>query len=182
MVTKEMISTTKSLLHDYIKKKWLAEEVFSTKWWMMVAFIVFSYILVFLLLNKRRYSELLFFGSLVTVFNLVFSIFGSNFDLWSYNIRIFPITPSPFLYDLTIIPLYYMLVYQYSSDWKRFLLLNAVLAALISFGFFPTLKAFDIVSFSNNWRAPYFFPFVFIFSVIARIVVLGTLKAKKATK
>lgn len=144
----------------------------------MIAIIVLSYIVVFLLLDKRRYTELLLFGSLMTVMSLVLSILGSNFDLWSYNIRLLPTTPSPFLYDLTIIPLYYMLVYQYSPDWKRFLLWNAVLAGLISFAFYPTLQVFDIVSYSNGWIPAYFFPFIFISSLIARVVLIATLNLR----
>ncbi|MDR3587475.1 MAG: hypothetical protein P4L59_19500 [Desulfosporosinus sp.] len=142
----------------------------------MIATIALSYILVFWLLDKRRYTELLLFGSLVTVTSLVLSIFGSNFSWFTYNIRILPLTPSPVLYDLTIIPLYYMLVYQYSPDWKRFLLWNAVLSGLIAFGFYPALQAFDIVNFSNNWIPAYFFPIVITFSLISRAVVLGTLR------
>lgn len=179
MVTEEMISTTKSQLHNYIMAKWLAEDVFSTRWWFMIAGIVLSYIVVFWILDKRRYTELLFFGSLVTVTSLVYTILGSNLDLWSYNIRILPTTPSPFLYDLTIIPLYYMLVYQYSPDWKRFLLWNAVLAGLISFAFYPALLVFDIVNFSNGWIPAYFFPFIFISSLIARVVLIATLNLKQ---
>jgi hypothetical protein len=71
MVTKEMISSTKILLLDYIMSKWLAEEVFYAKWWFMVAFIVLSYIFVFSILEKCRYTQLLFYGSLGTVFSLV---------------------------------------------------------------------------------------------------------------
>lgn len=174
MVTSEMIRQAKMTMHDYVLAKWIAEDVFSPKWWGFVALIIFSYILCFSLLDKRRFTQLLLFGSLLAVSSVVISIFGSNFNLWSYNSRLVPTIPSPFVYDLTIIPLYYMLVYQYSPTWKSFLIWNCVLAGIIAFGYFPALSALKVMSL-ENWSYFGFFAVNFSLAVIARAVVLGVM-------
>lgn len=178
MVTSEMIHQAKLTTHDYVLAKWLAEDVFSPKWWGFVVLIAISYILCFSLLDKRRYTQILLFGSLMAVASVVISIFGSNFDLWSYHSRLVPTIPSPFVYDLTIIPLYYMLVYQYSPGWKAFLIWNGLTAGIIAFGYFPALAALKIVSL-KNWSYFGFFAVNFTVALIARAVVLAVLASEK---
>lgn len=174
MVTPEMIYEAKATLHNLVYTKWITQDLFSAKWWGVIAFIVFSYILCFSLLDKRRFTQLLLFGSLMTVSVTVYDTFGANFNLWMYITRVFPIIPSLFLYDLTVIPLYYMLVYQYSRNWRSFVLWNAVAAGVISAVFFPVIAALDIIAFPN-WNPLYHFPFTFASGLVARAVVLGVI-------
>lgn len=178
MVTFEMIAETRDTLHHLILTKWMTEDVFSVKWWGIVAFIVFSYVLVFSLLDKRRLTQILLFGSLMTVAIVTYDLTGANFGLWGYKIRLFPLIPGVFLYDYTLIPLYYMLVYQYSPNWKVFVLWDAVLGGAIGLAFFPALAALDIIRF-NNWLPIYQIPAPFLFGLINRAIVLGTLAAEK---
>lgn len=167
----EQIHQAKLTLHNLILTDWLTNDLFSPRWYGSVAFILFSYALVFWLLDKRRFLQLLLFGSLMTVMNLVYDIFGVNFILWTYTTRIFPVVPSVFLYDLTIVPLYYMLVYQYSPNWKSFIVWNAVMAGAISFGLHPLLTKLGMLK-MHNWNYAYTFPFMFGFGLLGRAVVL----------
>jgi hypothetical protein len=172
MITPDMIYEAKAVLHNLVLTEWLNQDLFSPTWWGVVAFIVFSYILCLTLLDKRRLTQILLFGSLMTVAVSLYDTFGANFNLWTYLTRVFPIIPSLFLYDFTVIPLYYMLVYQYSVSWKSFILWNAVAAGVISAVFFPVLVKLNIVAFSN-WNPLYHFPFTFAFALLARAVVTG---------
>jgi hypothetical protein len=180
MITFEMIRQAKMTLHNLVYIKWIVDDVFSPKWWGFVALIAFSYILCFSLLDKRRFTQILLFGSLITVLTIVFDIFGSNFDLWSYKSRLIPTIPSPVVYDLTIVPLYYMLAYQYSRNWKTFFIWNAVTAGIIGFAYFPFLSAIQVVVLGEHWSYFGFFAVNFIFAIIARTVVVGimTLESK----
>jgi MFS family permease len=168
------ILQAKIRLHNLIYTDWITTDLFSIRWYGTVVFILFSYALCFWLLDKRRFTQILLFGSLMTVMVSLFDTFGTNFILWSYLTRIFPIVPSLFLYDFTIVPLYYMLVYQYSPDWKAFAFWNAAAAGIISFAIYPLLTALDMFAL-HNWRYAYFFPFIFTFGLIGRAVVLGVM-------
>lgn len=178
MVTSEMIHHAKVTMHDLVYTKWIVEDVFSPKWWGFVALIIFSYILCFRLLDKRRYTEILLFGSLITVFTIVFDIFGSNFDLWSYHSRLIPTIPSPIVYDLTIVPLYYMLAYQYSPTWKIFLIFAGVVGGIIGYIYFPVLSMIKVITLHEPWSYFGFFAVNFIFAIIARTIVIGVIKTE----
>lgn len=178
MVTSEMIYEAKVTLHNLVVTKWLNQELFSPTWWGVIAFIAFSYILCFSLFDKRRSTQILLFGSLMAVAIYTYDSFGDSFNLWMDETRVLPLIPSPFLFDLTIVPLYYMLVYQYSPNWKRFVLWNAVAAGVCSIIYSPMIVALHIISF-HNFKPIYNFPVIFIFGLVARKVVLVTLAAEK---
>ena len=169
----ERIKQAKMVLNKLVVEDWKTD-VFSLSWLGVVAFIVLSYYICFKLLDKRRLTQLLLFGSLMTVSMTYIDIFGSQFVLWTYLDRVMPIVPSLLFFDYTIIPLYYMLVYQYSSTWKSFAIWNAVLAGIISFVIFPLLSLLKLFKL-ENWRYIYFFPIIYILAFICRGVVWGIL-------
>jgi hypothetical protein len=114
-----------------------------------------------------RPIQILLFGALRTVSITTYDLFGANFGLWGYNVRLLPVIPGIFLYDYTVIPLYFMLVYQYSPNWKMFLVWNAVLSGFIGLIFFPSLIAFEIIMF-KNWLPIYQSVAPFLFATINR--------------
>lgn len=176
--TFENIYKARETLNDLIVAKWFAEDVFSPQWWGILGVIVLSYIVVFSLLDKSRFTQLLLFGALMAVTITTYDLFGANFGLWAYKVRLLPVIPGIFLYDYTVIPLYYMLIYQYSPNWKSFLLWDAAFAAFIGLVFFPTLVATEII-FYGNWLPIYQAAAPFLFGILNRAIVLGTLQAEK---
>lgn len=180
MVTSEMIIEAKSVLHNLILQHWLAEELFSVKWWGTVVFILISFVIFFLLLDKRRFTEIILFGSLLTLGTVFADTVGTNFGFWTYKVRIFPTMPAFFIYVFDTVPIYYMLVYQYSLTWKKFMLWNIVLAGIISFGFFNILIALDM--FETRWPLWANFLYLIIASSLARVCVLGMSAMEKKYK
>lgn len=133
--------------------------------------MVLTYFIVFKLIDKRRFTEILLFGSLVAVTVGVVDTIASSFVLWSFTVRFFPIEPSVFLYDLTLAPLYYMLVYQYTSSWKQYFIWNTVAAGLMSFVFLPVLTFFKIYQI-HNWSYFNNFLVLFVIGAIARFTTI----------
>ncbi len=166
----EMIGPTLAQLHYLVYTHWVTEELFSPRWWGMLAFVLFSYALVFKFLDKSRFTQILLFGSLMAVSMGVIDTIGANFILWSFTVRLFPIIPNLFLVDLTIFPLYYMLVYQYTSTWKDFAVWSAVASGVISLGVFPLLAIVNVVELIN-WKYVYSWPIIFFVGLLARGVV-----------
>ncbi|AGK54614.1 CBO0543 family protein [Bacillus sp. 1NLA3E] len=167
MDKQEKINQAKALLHKLVLEDWKTSDLFSPKWFGTVGFILLSYFICFKLLDKRRFTQILLFGSLLTVSITVVDLFGTQFGRWTYLTRVFPIVPSLFFFDFTIIPLYYMLVYQYSSTWKSFAIWNAILAGIISFAFFPILTALKMFEL-NNWKYIYFFSIIYAMAFFCR--------------
>jgi hypothetical protein len=170
MASGEMIGPILVELHQAVYAHWAAEELFSPRWWAMVIVILFSYGLCFKLLDESRYTQIMLFGSLMAVSMGVIDTIGASYVLWSFKVRLLPIIPSLFLIDLTIIPLYYMLVYQYTSTWKEFTAWNVVASGVISLVVFPLMAIANIVQLIN-WKYVYFWPIIFFVGLLSRGVI-----------
>ncbi len=59
MITSDMIAQANATLHELMLAKWLAEEVFSIRWWGIAGFLIFSYVLCFTLMPVRLFLTLL---------------------------------------------------------------------------------------------------------------------------
>lgn len=180
MTTGEMIVETKYTLHNLILEDWLTTDLFTAKWWGSVLFIVFLYIIFFVLLNKRRFSEIFIFGTLLTIGTVFADTIGANFVLWTYKSRILPILPSFFKYDFSVVPVFYMLAYQYTSTWKNYMTWNIIVAGLISFGYFNVIIALGM--FETRWPLWANFLYLVVASSLARVCVLGILAMEKKYK
>ena len=130
-----------------------------------------SYLLCFSLFDKRRLSKLFLFGSLLTVGAAVYETVGVNFVLWFCATPIFPIVPCLFVPYLTILPVYYMLIFQYTNTWRQFSLWNLVAVSVYSLVLLPIFIHFKIVEL-DNWRAVYHMPMLFGIASLARAVTL----------
>jgi hypothetical protein len=178
MDTLTMIHQLKVSLWDLSYTYWTTETISSIKWWSLIALNVIGYAIWWIIVDKRRLSQLLLFGSLVSVGRIVMDIIGTNIVFWSYDIREMPFFPSPFIHDFTISPLSLMLVYQYSPTWKKFLIWSSVIIGIISFGFFPLLVRFGFLQL-YNWKLFYSFILMILLAALSRAVVLGVLKMEQ---
>jgi len=178
MNTLDMIHQLRVELWKLTYTQWKTETLFSIQWWSMVALIAITYAIWWVLVDKRRLSQILLFGSLVAVGRVVMDIVGFNAILWSYDIRLLPFVPCPLQYDFTMIALTLMVVYQYCHSWKKFLAWTGVVTGIMSFVFFPILIKFGFLKF-YNWNLLYSFVLVFGIASFSRWVVLGVLNLQQ---
>jgi hypothetical protein len=122
------------------------------------------------LIDKKRISKILLFGCLITVASFVYDVFASSFVLWSYTTKIFPLIPGIFIIDLTIIPLYYMLVFQYSPSWGKFMLLNALAVCIFSLIIIPIMTKLKM--YQSDMNILINIPIIFIYACVARFIAL----------
>lgn len=171
MVTPEMIHQTRITLHELVLAKWLAEDVFSLRWWGMVVLITLSYLLCFSLLDKRRLSRIFLFGSLLAIGITVYETVGVSFVFWFCATPILPIVPCLFAADLTVLPLYYLLVFQYTTTWRQFSIWNLITVSIFSLILQPLLVYFGIYEL-DNWLSVYNIPMLFALAMLARAITL----------
>lgn len=171
MVSPELIHQTRIALHNLVLTKWLEEDLFSLRWWSMVGLVAVSYLICFSLFDKRRISKLFLFGSLLTVGAAVYETVGVNFVLWFCATPVFPIVPCLFVPYLTVLPVYYMLIFQYTTTWRQFSLWNLIAVSVYSFILLPLFIHFKIAE-MDNWQPVYHMPFLFAIASLARAVTL----------
>lgn len=147
MIPNEEILQKSEKLNNLILTKWLNQELFSFQWFLTVIIVLVCYVLFFYLVDKQRIIEILLFGSLVTVAFVVYDSIGIFFGYWTNLISVFPVYPNVLGSDFTIAPLISMLIYQYTSSWRRFSLWYIGFSVLFIFGYYyfllENLKVFD---------------------------------------
>lgn len=167
-----MIYDKERVLAQMSIQNWLSNEVFSFGWFLMLGILIILYAVWLKLLDKQRATQLLLIGSLAAVFyhiNFMFMI--DFFGLFHYMIRLIPIHTPAFASSVTIAPITIMLVQQYTSSWKGYILWSAIGIAFINFVIFPLYTLIGILEF-HNWNVFYHFLVMLVISLITRLVFL----------
>ncbi len=153
-------------------QKWVVEEVFSFGWFVVLSVLIVAYVIWLKLVDRKRGTELLLLGSLEAVAKvIVLIILGNVLGLYHYNIRLLPINVNIFITSVTVSPIVVMLVQQYKSSWKGFLLWSAIGFAFMNFVIFPIYILLGIVEF-HNWNVFYHFLVIYAGSIGVRVVFL----------
>lgn len=155
--------------------------LFTVRWWFVIAGIAIAYAIWWKFVDKRRLTEILLFGSFIAVFRVIMDDAGASAALWVYSVKPLPLGHSLFLNDLTIVPLGFMLVYQYCQSWKEFFLWAVIAEVGYSFVLLPVLVKFDILR-MYNWQYYYTF-FIMLVAVTAmRAILLTALEIEQKHK
>lgn len=138
----------------------------TVKYWAMVAGIIVAYMVWYKLTDKTRLADLLLYGSFLAVMRVMIDMAGVGAGLWYYSERVLPLSPALFVHVLTLTPLTYMLVQQYSPNWRQFFVLNAVgtgVAELI-------LKLLSMLGYVQlmKWNYLYGFIVMYVAATLAR--------------
>ena len=173
MITDAHLMQTSAYLDKIVIEKWLSEQFLSPVWIGLFLFVLFTYILFFYLADKKRIVELLLFGSLVAVAFSIYDSVGELIGLWATFFRMVPLQQNFFMSDLTIVPLYAMLIYQYSTSWKTFFATTVVWAGLVAFVFYYIiLNRLNVFMYLTPFGPYIDFVFLILIGLIARGILV----------
>lgn len=176
----EKLHQSRLITYDLKTTLW-QQYLFTLNWWFIAIVIALSYAIWWKFTDKRRIIELLLFGSFIAVCRVIFDDWGISSGRWTYVIDLVPLGLSLFLNDLTIIPLSYMLAYQYSQTWSSYLVTIVVLQSAISFAFLPILSRMGILII-HNWSLTYTFAFMIVTAVAMRGILMIGLNLQKSRR
>ncbi len=179
MSSNELFHQLQLQIWDITWNRYLTEELFSSRWWGALIFLAVLYVIWLKLLDKSRAFEITLFGSFVAVQAVIVDIAGFSMGLWQHNIRLFPIIPSVFPVDFTVVPILLMLAHQYGATWSKYLTWSALAAFLFSFVISPAFQFFDIKAY-YNWHFAYFVILMMIVAIVSRLTIEMVGKTVKA--
>lgn len=116
-----------------LKARFFDHILFSYQWWILVLTTVGLWVIWMMLVDKKRLKALLIVGFGTSMLAVVMDDVGLTVAAWSYPYQLIYSTSRLNPVDLSIIPVAYMLLYQYIKTWKVYL---PVLAAFCLFGAF----------------------------------------------
>ncbi|MFZ5645410.1 MAG: CBO0543 family protein [Bacillota bacterium] len=152
---------------EVLREYWVTETFLTWQWWLLVALTVLPWLLWLKVVDRKRFFEILTYGMLVKVVATFLDALGVEFDFWDYQIRLIPLFDVFIAYDFSVLPVSYMLVYQYFSSWKSFLLASIALSALFAFIAEPLLVYMNFYH-MVKWGHIYSFPFFFAVAVFIK--------------
>jgi hypothetical protein len=162
---------TLSKHHDNVRQDinhWLEYELFTWNWWILVAFILIPLITWILVVDRKRLLEFLLVWSLVIIPTSYLDAIGVDLKFWVYPVQFLPITPRAIPFDIFMVGITYMLLYQYFSKWKTYIIALITMALTFAFIGEPISHYLNLV-FYIKWK--YYFSFLYY-------IVLGiTVKA-----
>lgn len=112
---------------------WIRHSLFTWRWWMLVLINIVPWYFWWRIVDKKRLLEIPFNGVITFVAVVASDAIGVAHGYWAYPIRLFPFTPHLLPADTTILPITFMLVYQFFTKWQAFLAAATVMAACLAF-------------------------------------------------
>jgi hypothetical protein len=169
LIINELIDICKKL-KDLRNDYWLNEVVFSFNWWFLFFITFVPWFIWWKLVDRKRLIEYTLYGSLIATFSILLDDIGSYFLLWIYQYQLVPISPRLNPIDLSVMPVTYMLVYQYFKTWKSFFIAQTILAFGAAFIAEPLFIWMDIYK-PLNWEFIYSFIIYIILGVSTKWLV-----------
>jgi hypothetical protein len=166
----ESVAIQKYLTSIHIDE-WLKEDVFQTRWWILLGLIAIWVLVWYLLLDKKRCLGICLYTALVIVFILGLFEYGDELILWEYPIDVIPIFPPLSSINLFVLPLTYSLVFQYAKTSKSYLGVILAVTAIICFAVEPALSwggFYQLI----NWHYYYNYPIYVALAMLARFLAI----------
>ncbi|OPX90081.1 MAG: hypothetical protein A4E53_01296 [Pelotomaculum sp. PtaB.Bin104] len=160
-----------------LRENWMNDIVFTWHWWLLVALFIIPWLVWWKVVDRKKIFEILTYGFMVMIMSSLFDAIGVENDLWEYHYQFIPLLDVFIVYDVSVIPVTYMLIYQYFSTWKSFTIASIVVSGMFSFVSEPILVW---LNYHDLFKWEYFYSFP-IFIVIAITLKYLIIKIKKVS-
>jgi len=163
----EQLAEMVRLLSQARIENWLGEGVGSWRWWVLVALMFVPWFIWGKLVDKNKLLELALFGMLIMVYSITLDELGFVLSFWHYPVDIIPVFPRLSSVDYTVMPITFMLLYQYFLTWKSFFWALVALSAVFSFVVEPIIVKLGFYVLIK-WMHPYSFFIYIVMGLLAR--------------
>lgn len=130
--------------------------LYSAQWWFLAFLFFGSWIVWWILVDKQRLPEILLFGLLSIFMFTNINEYGTETTLWWYPIKFLPVFTRLIVVGIAVLPVTFMLIYQYCRDWKSYIKWLTVASGFFAFVAQPGLKWMGIYL-PLNWPYTYAF-------------------------
>jgi hypothetical protein len=155
----ELANKSRDLSYDWLDY-WKDFSSFDTYgFWVNVAFLIVPLIVLYFALDRKRAFHLGFFGYSCHILSIYIDGVATRYGFWEYPFKAIPFLPISFSLDSSLIPVVYMLVYQWTIHKKKNYYLYITLTSIaFAFGLKPILSHFDL--FELHRGTPYWHLFI----------------------
>lgn len=121
--------------------------------------LVVPFVVLYFALDRKRAFQIGFYGFNVHVWFSYIDAYGSINGLWAYPFKVFPFLPLSVSLNASLVPVAYMLLYQWTSNRKiNYYLFATVLSCVFAFIIKPIMSWLDLFK-MYQWMN-YFYLFI----------------------
>jgi len=165
-ITFEQVKNATIKLRDLSYQHWLRDDIHKWTWWLNLSLIIIPIYIWWKFVDKARLVEIIMLGLFVDLIVTVLDVFGSEYVLWTYPDMFLPTIPRLMPIDYMVVPVVYMLIFQYYPKWKSYVFMLIVMSGVFSFLVEPLMIWLNLYALVK-WKLIYSFPiyiFIGIFS------------------
>lgn len=160
---------------------WENEMLFSLKWWALILVVLVVWYVWWRFVNKERFVEICLVGFIAGLLSTILNSIGVEFTLWGFPDQLIGSIRVINVLDLTIIPVSYMLIYQYCPKWKPYL------SVVFMWGFSGSFIGQPIFSYLDlyqliKWDYILSLPVYIFIGVVVKLIVTGIMKVHFSAK
>lgn len=165
----------KDKLMEAMLRHWYFDDLRKWTWWLSLVLTIIPLIIWWKIVDRKRLLEITVYGLLANITATFLDVIGSELVLWSYPDRLLPNLPRLLPIDYVVVPVAYMLIYQYFPKWKDFVIAMTVLSLIFSFVAEPLLVLLNMYEL-HYWQYWYSLPIYFAIGVVLRIFLEALLR------
>ncbi|SMC49458.1 CBO0543 family protein [Sporomusa malonica] len=158
---------------------WFQSVVFTYQWWLLVALTIIPFIIWWKIVDRRRFFEITTYGLLIALFAGLLDAIGVETDAWEYKYDLLPLLDVFIVYDISVLPVSYMVIYQYCHTWQSFAIAHVIVSLVFAYVSEPLLvylKIYQLI----NWQHTYSIPGYFLLAVFIRWVMSKFIKKSQS--
>ena len=160
---------------------YMHDTLFSLKWWIILFATILTIFILWKLVDKKRFHEIALVGFVTGLLTMIADSFGLEFVLWAYPIQLFELVKSLSEIELVVMTVSYMLLYQYFSEWKKYIIALILFAAFSAFVGIPFTVWFGMYKLIK-WRYVYSFIVFICLGIIIKFIVSKIMEIQKRSK
>ncbi|HEU5138435.1 MAG TPA: CBO0543 family protein [Bacillales bacterium] len=167
---------------DLREAHFLHNVLFTYQWWILVTQTILVWVVWGVLVDRKRLRNILIVGLSSIVIAVILDDIGITLGLWNYPYTIFPFSTRFNSVDMGVIPVAFMLIYQYCRSWRTYVfiaILFAIYASFISEPFFVKLNMYTIIHWKHFYSAPIYVAVGIIVRGVANMVEWIEQKARE---
>lgn len=151
---------------------WQEYSSFGTwQFWVVLSFFILPLIAIYVFIDKKRALLLGFFGFNVHVWFTYIDLLGGINNFWFYPYKIFPFFATSFALDVSLIPMLYMFVYQWTlNHMKNYYLYILILCGVLAFVFKPILSMLDLFELNKGTNYFHIFLAYILVALLSKII------------
>jgi len=166
----EYVRDLENILAYYRYVHWVKYEFLSLPWIMLTLLTIVMITIWLKLVDREKIKEILLYGFMIAITAVTLDELGYETRLWRYKYHVIAQFPHIMWIHLLILPIIYMLCYQYFPKWKSFLKVMFILSVFMALVCEPLLVQLDIYELLK-WHYYYSIPIYFLIGVIYKWIL-----------